>query len=464
MESWIMDARFVARRLASRPGYAILAVLTLALGVGGTAAIYGVARKFLLDPLPYAREQELAVFWNQFDWSEAEFLYMGEFPGFRGVAAYRGESVTMDVGGGSPRVLPGLSASAGLFEVLGVKPLMGSGFRTGDDRVGVEPVAVLSYGLWEELGGDPGIVGRQVRLDGVERTVTGVMPRGFWFPDPSVRVWVPEPLDPENRSGNYALLGRMEPGRTVDAMAPSLKRVTDRLREEFTYSEQWDKTRDAELTPVREALVGGVRPALLATLAAMGLILLIACANVAALMLGQVDRQSTEMAVRTALGAGRWRLVQQVVMESLLVGLLAGLAGALLAAAGFRLLVGALPLGELAEGASLDWRVFASAIAIATLASLSVALVPSLSLWHGDVQGVLSRSRTSGIGGRGGRIEGALVVAEVALAVLMVSGAALLIRSVANLRAIDAGVEPDRVAVVDAATPSTMEAGQRRQA
>ena len=464
MESWIMDARFVARRLVSRPAYAILAVLTLALGVGGTAAVYGVARKFLLDPLPYAREGELAVFWNQFDWSEAEFLYLGRFPGFRDVAAYRREAVTLDPGDGSPRVLPGLSSSAELFGVLGVRPLIGPGLRPGSDRTGAEPEAVLSYGLWEEMGRDPAVVGRRIRLDGVERTVTGVMPKGFWFPDPAVRVWLAEPLDPGNRSGNYALVGRMEPGRTPDAMGPALKRITDRLREQFTYSEQWDKTRNAELTPVREALVGGVRPALLATLAAMGLILLIACANVAALMLGQVDRQSTEMAVRTALGAGRWRLVQQVVVESLTVGLLAGAAGALLAAAGFRLLVGALPLGALAEGAALDWRVFASAIAIATLASLSVALVPSLSLWHGDVQGVLSRSRTSGIGGRDGRVEGALVVAEVALAVLMVSGAALLIRSVANLRAIDAGVDTDRVAVVDVATPSTMEPEQRRQA
>lgn len=464
MESWIMDARFVARRLVTRPAYAILAVLTLALGVGGTAAVYGVARKFLLDPLPYAREGELAVFWNPFDWSEAEFLYLGDFPGFRDVAAYRRESVTLDPGDGSPRVLPGLSSSAELFGVLGVRPLIGPGLRAGSDRAGAEPEAVLSYGLWEEMGRDPGIVGRRIRLDGVERTVTGVMPRGFWFPDPTVRVWLAEPLDPENRSGNYALVGRMEPGRTPDAMAPALKRITDRLREQFTYPEQWDKTRNAELTPVRDALVGGVRPALLATLAAMGLILLIACANVAALMLGQVDRQSTEMAVRTALGAGRWRLVQQVVVESVLVGLLAGAAGALLAAAGFRLLVGALPLGALAEGAALDWRVFASAIAIATLASLSVALVPSLSLWHGDVQGILSRSRTGGIGGRGGRIEGVLVVAEVALAVLMVSGAALLIRSVANLRAIDAGVDTDRVAVVDVAMPSTMEPEQRRQA
>jgi len=464
MESWIMDARFVARRLASRPAYAILSVLTLALGVGGTAAIYGVARKFLLEPLPYAREQELVSFWNQFDWSEAEFLYLGDFPGFRDVAAYRRQAVTLEPGDGPPRLLPGLSSSAELMDVLGVRPMIGPGLRAGDDRPGAEPTAVLSYGLWEEMGGNPEIVGRRMRLDGVERTVAGVMPRGFWFPDPTVRVWLAEPLDPQNRSGNYALVGRMEPGRTPHGMAPSLEGITDRLREQFTYSEQWDKTRNAGLTPIRETLVGGVRPAILATLAAMGMILLIACANVAALMLGQVDRQSTEMAVRTALGAGRWRLVQQVVMEALAVGLLAGAAGALLAALGFQLLVGALPLGELAEGASLDWRVFASAIGIATLASLAVALVPSLSLWHGDLQRVLSRSRTGGIGGRGGRIERGLVVAEVALAVLMVSGAALLVRSVANLRAIDPGVETDRVAVVDVAAPATMGAEQRRQA
>lgn len=465
MESWIMDARFVARRLRSRPGYAVLAVLTLALGVGGTAAVFAVARTLLLDPLPYRDEQQLAVFWHPFDWRESEFLYLGpDFPGFQGVAAYRSESVTLDGADGPPRLLQGLSASAGLFDVLGVRPLIGPGFRPGDDGLGAEPVAVLSYGLWRELGGDPGIVGRRVRLDGMERTVGGVMPRGFWFPDPTVRVWLAEPLDPENNVGNYALVGRMDPGRTPETMGPALKRITDRLGERFTYSAQWDKTRSPALTPVREALVGGVRPALLATLAAMGLILLIACANVAALMLGQVDRQSTDMALRTALGAGRWRLVQQVVVEAVAVGLLAGVAGAVLAAAGFRLLVGALPLGPLAEGASLDWRTFAAAIAIAMAASLAVALVPGLSLWRGDLQRTLSRSRTGGIGGRGGRIERGLVMAEVALAVIMVSGAALLIRSVANLRAIDPGVDVERVAVLDLVAPPTLEPGQRRQA
>ncbi|HEX2187295.1 MAG TPA: ADOP family duplicated permease [Longimicrobiaceae bacterium] len=464
MESWIMDARFVARRLRSRPGYAVLAVLTLALGVGGTAAVYGVARTLLLDPLPYRAEQQLAVFWNPFDWRESEFLYLGpDFPGFQGVAAYRTESVTMEGSDGPPRLLPGLSSSAGLFDVLGTRPLVGPGFRPGDDALAAEPTAVLSYGLWRELGGDPGIVGSRVRLDGVERTVRGVMPEGFWFPDPTVRVWLAEPLDPENNVGNYALVGRMEPGRTPETMGPALKRITDRLSERFTYSEQWDKTRDPVLTPVRETLVGHVRPALLATLAAMGLILLIACANVAALMLGQVDRQSTELALRSALGAGRWRLVQQVVIEAVAVGLLAGVAGALLAAAGFRLLVGALPLGPLAEGASLDWRVFVAAIAIATLASLLVALVPGFSLWRGDLQRVLSRTRTGGIGGRGGRIERGLVMAEVALAVLMVSGAALLIRSVANLRAIDPGVDVERVAVLDLVSPAATDAAGRRQ-
>lgn len=464
MESWIMDARFVARRLRSRPAYAVLAVLTLALGVGGAAAIYGVVRGFLLDPLPYANERQLTIFWNQFDWSEAEFLYLGgDFPGFQGVAAYRNTSLALEQRGGSPRMVPGVAASAGLFEVLGAKPLLGQAFRPGDDRAGVERTVVLGHRLWQELGGDPEIVGRTVRLDGVEHTVRGVMPGGFWFPTPTVQAWVAQPLDPENGSGNYALVGRLAPGTTIDGMGPSLKHVTARLRERFTYSEQWDKTRNPVLTPVREALVGSVRPALLATLAAMGAILLIACANVAALMLGQVDGRATEMAVRTALGAGRWRLVQQVVMEALLVGLLSGAVGALLAAAGFRVLVGALPLGELAGGASLDWGVFAAAIAIATLASLAVALVPGFSLWRSDVQRALTRSRTGGVGGRGGKVENGLVVAEVALALLMVSGAALLIRSVANLRAIDPGVDVGRVAVVDVAMPATLDETHRRQ-
>ncbi|HKV08880.1 MAG TPA: ABC transporter permease, partial [Thermoanaerobaculia bacterium] len=282
MESWIMDLRYTVRRLIARPTYALLAVLTLALGVGGTAAILSIVRGLLFEPLPYAQEERIAVFWNIFDWSEAELLHLRpNWPGFERVAAYRNADVTLESGDGPAQVIPGISASAELFEVLGVHPALGRVFRPGDDGQGVEPVAVLSHELWQEMGGDPSILGRRIQLDGIARTVVGVAPRGFWFPNPTVRVWLPEPLDPTNQSGNYALVGRLAPGQDMAAMAPALDQITGALRERFTYPAQWDKTKNAALTPIREFLVGSLRPALLATLAAMAVILLIACANVA---------------------------------------------------------------------------------------------------------------------------------------------------------------------------------------
>jgi predicted permease len=464
MESWIMDVRYAMRRLRTRPTYALLAVLTLALGVGGAAAITGVVRELLVDPLPYANEEEVGVFWSSGSWSEQEFLFLRpDFPGFRSVAAYREAGVMLQVGDAPPRLVPGVAGTAELFGVLGRAPFAGRGFRTGDDVRGGEPVAVLSYGLWQELGGDAAIIGQRLELDGLARTVVGVMPRGFWFPDPTVRVWLAEPLDPDDQSGNYTLVGRAAPGVRLDALAPYLARLTARLDERYDYPAQWDKTRGAEVTPVREYLVGSMRPALLATLAAMGMILLIACANVASLMLGQVDGRASELAERSALGAERRRLLQQLLAESVVVGLAAGAAGAVVGAASFRLLVGALPLGAWAEGARLDWTVFWAAIATAVGASLLIALVPVISLWRGDLRGALSASRTSGIGGRGGRLEGGLVVAEVALAVVMAAGAALLVRSVANLYAIDAGVDTRGVAVVDVLTPGAMPSDERRR-
>ncbi|HVE79689.1 MAG TPA: ABC transporter permease, partial [Gemmatimonadaceae bacterium] len=461
MESWIMDMRYAVRRLRSRPTYALLAVLTLALGVGGTASIFGIVRGLLIDPLPYAREEQVSVFWNPFDWSETEFLHLQpDFPGFQKVAAYRTGDVTLRLGDAPPRLVPGVLSSAELFDVLGARPAAGRGFQAGDDRPGAEPIAILSHGLWQELGGDPSIVGRRVRLDGAERTVVGIMPRGFWFPDPAVRVWLPTPLSPERGSGNYALVGRRAPGVSEAATTAGLKQITDALAARFQYPEQWDKTKNAALTPVREFLLGRVRLPLLATLAAMAVILLIACANVAALMLGQVEGRTTELAVRSALGAGRRRLTQQLLGEALVVGLLAGVVGALLAWRGFGLLVGALPLGALAEGTSPDWTLFWAAIALAVLASLAIALAPVAFLRRGDLQSAISRTRTAGVGGRG-RVESGLVVAEVALAVLLAAGAGLLIRSVAKLRGIDPGVSTRGVAVLDIAASSDVSHADR---
>ncbi len=472
MESWIMDLRYAVRRLRSRPTYTLLAVLTLALGVGGTAAIFSIVRGLLLEPLPYTREAEIGIFWFPFSWTEEELLFLRpSFPGFRRVAAYRPEDVTLESGDGPARLVPGISASSELFEVLGVRPALGRLFQPGDDRQGADPVAVLSYGLWQEMGGNASgasnasIIGRRVNLDGIPRTVISVMPRGFWFPDPTVRVWLAEPLDPESRSGVLTLVGRVAPGQRMDgeAMAPALARLTKTLGGRFKYPEQWDKTKNAAITPIREYLVGSLRPALLATLAAMAVILLIACANVAALMLTQVNRRAGELAVRSALGADRRRLSQQLVIEARVLGLVSGVAGALLAAGSFRVLAGALPLGAWADRAVIDWTMFAAAIALALLAALGIAVIPTVSLSRGDLRGALTSIRTEVTGGRDSRVESGLVVAEVALAVLLASGAGLLIRSVVNLYAIDPGLETHGVAVLDVAVNATTKTAERQQ-
>jgi putative ABC transport system permease protein len=464
LESWIMDARFALRGLRSRPQYLLLSVLTLALGIGGTTAIFGIARAILMNPLPYSASDELVMFWNAFDWSEAEVSYLrDDWQGFSNVAAYTTESVFIRQEGSPARLVPGLASSQELFDVLGTRPLLGSGFERGADAVGAEPTAVLSYGLWQELGGNRDIIGSTVRLDGTPRRIVGVMPQGFWFPDPSVRVWLSRPMRPDNRSGNYALVGRRAAGRTMESMPDALRNITERLAKQFTYSAQWDKTKNAALTPLRDYLLGPVSPALLATLAGMAVLLLMACANVATLMLAQLRGRSSELAVRMAIGATRRRLTQQLLVESAVLGILAGLLGAAAAAAGFKLLLAALPLGELASAVTADWNLFASALGIALAAALLIALAPVFSLWKGDLRQALNQARSGGIGAHGGRLEEALVVGEVALAVLLVASAAVLIRSVAKLHAVDAGVETRGIAVIDVSASADVSGEQRRQ-
>ncbi|QSQ21713.1 ABC transporter permease [Pyxidicoccus parkwayensis] len=451
MESFIMDLRYAARRLRSRPSYALLSILTLAIGVGGTAAAFGLVRGLLMTPLPYPAEERLDLFWSPGDWSEREFLHLSsDWSGFSAVAAFRTKELPLRRGPqASPELVTSVSTSAGLFDVLRVRPALGRAFEPNEDRPGAAPAVVISDGLYADLGGQPSLIGSTVELDGATHTVVGVMPKGFWFPDPTVRAWVAEPFNPEDGSGNYALVGRRAPGTDGPAIDVALKRLGARLKERFQYPQAWDKTRSPRLTPLREHLLGPLQAPLLATLAAMAVLLLIACANVAALMLGQVDSRATELAVRVALGADSRRMTQQLLAEALLLGLAAAGVGAAIAAQGFRLLSEALPLGPLAPHGSLDWGVFSAALVIALVAAFGIALLPARSLRKSDPQRALAKSRTGGIGARGGRTEGALVVGQVALAVLLTAGAALLVRSVTNLRAIDSGVDTGRVAVLD---------------
>jgi putative ABC transport system permease protein len=460
-ESWIMDVRYAARRLLRRPVYAGLAVATLALGAGGMAAVYSVSDAILRDPLPIVREEEVGVLWFGGSWREEEFLGLRpDFPGFTRMGAYRPDDVTLEFAGQPLRLIPGVAVSAELLDVLGTPAFLGRTFRPGEDLVGAEPATVLSYSLWQALGSDPGIVGRSLQLGGVARTVVGVMPQGFWFPSPTTRVWTAAQMNPENRSGRYTLVGRIAEGGSIAQMDGPLRALANLLAAKFRYpSPQWDKTRNPSMTSAREFFVGDVKPALIATLAAMAVILLIACANVAALVLGQVDARANEIGVRAALGATRQRLIQQLLAESLLLGAIAGVSGAAVAVAGFTVLVESLPLGALGETARLDWGVFSASMIAALAAALLVAIVPGTALWRGgNLQSVLATTRTGGVSARGGSLESMLVVGQVALAVLLAAGAGLLIRSVVNLRAIDPGVD------VDTTTPARLGVVNRKLA
>ena len=464
MEQLTQDCRFAVRVLRRRPVYALLSMLTLALGIGGTAAVFGVAHGVLLSPLPYAHEREVGVFWMKTDWTHEEYLYMrGQTPGFRQVALYRQWDAILRAGGGPPRLVRGVSGSAELLDVLGAAPVFGRGFRQGDDVPGAERVALVSFGLWQELGGTPAVIGTQVMLEGSPRTVIGIMPRGFWFPDPSVRIWTPEPLRQDSRIWNSTLIGRVAADQDVRAMDAPLSQLVAMLDARFDYPARRDKTRVRQITPLRDDVLGPMQPALLATLAATALILVIGCANVAALVLGQVDARSLEFAVRSAIGAQRRRLAQQLIVEVLVVAAAAGMLGAGLAWMGFTIVTNALPLGAWASDAP-DWRVFGTAMAIAVASAVLVVLVPLFSLYRGDLRSVLSGARTGGIQGRGGRLESALVVAQVALAVMIAAGAALLVRSVANMYAVEPGVRVDGVAVVDMMFEGTLDRASRESA
>jgi putative ABC transport system permease protein len=458
-ETFAIDVRFALRRLRTRRSYTVLTALTLALGVAGTAAVAGIARRLLLEPLPVRAEEEVVVFWQPGAWSETYFLSLRpDLEGFSALAIFREADATLRVGDAPAQLVQAISGSSELFRVLGADAERGGTFRPGDDRLGGEPVAVLSQPLWRRLGGDPALVGQRIELSGVQRTVLGVMPEGFWFPDPQVEVWLSEDLDPENGSGNYGVIGRLPPGKTVADTEPQVSQVTRLLGERFEFPVDWDLTKDAELTPLRDYVLGPVQPSVLALLAAMAVILLVACVNVAALMLGQVDTRGTELAMRSALGAGRGRLLRQLVVEAAAIGVVAGLFGAALATVGFGFLVRALPLGALADAAQLDWRIFATSMAVSLGAATVISLIPGSAVARSNLQERLSRSRTGGVVGRGGRIEHVLVVGQVALVLLLAAASALLIRSVENRRAIDPGVDVDGIAVLDLQMPASLEA------
>ena len=454
------DVRFATRQLLKHPTFSLLAVLTLALGIGGTVALGSVVQALMIRPLPVPDADQVVTFWSEYNWRGEEFDHVREIPeAFQEIAAYSIDSYTLRSDLGSSMVFATV-ASAELFEVMGVRPLLGRGFRPGDDRAGAEPIVVLGHALWrQEFGADPGVLGRRVDLGGRARTVVGVMPEGFYFPTPETSAFVPLSLDPADPAyagnGWLVLTGRLRAGATDALVTADLERITTALEERYDYPTEWDKTQGAYVVPLREYLFGDLRPALLLLLGAVGVLLLMACVNVAALLLTRTVDRTREMSVRAALGAGRLRLARQILTESVVLGLVAGAVGVGLAVAAFDVLVASLPLGEaFRETVTLDWTALLTGVVLAVASGGLIALAPIRSLLTGDLSGSGLGDRSSGgSGARASRMQRVLVFAEVLLAVVMATGASLLVRTVGELRSLELGFQPRGVLALDVLLP-----------
>jgi len=469
------DLRFAFRTLGRDRIPTTVAVLTLALGIGASTVMFALVDGVLLRPLPYSSPGQLVSVWPERGFSVAEVTGFSERSRtFDEVAAYRanvGVSLSGDDGSGrAPDRVESVRTTANLFHVLGTGAALGRTFGGGEDRPGSEPVVLLSDGLWRDrFGADPGTVGRTIQVDGEGRTVVGNMPPDFQFPTGTARLWIPMMMDPANvgafwGTAGFRVIARLAPGATAAQAREELLRVAGQLRVE---NPLWTPAAEgylagAEVVPLKQQMVGGVRRMLLLLLGAVGLVPLIACVNVANLLLARGLARGRELAVRAALGAGRARLVRQLLTESLLLALLGGGAGVLLAAGGLRLVLRLLPadvprLGDV----TLDARVLGVAF-IATLGtSMVFGLLPAIRTARPETSDAL-RQRSTG-GGRRGRLQAVLVAVEMALAVVLVTGAGMLLRGVSRLQHVDPGFATEDVVTARLSPPEREYQGRAAQ-
>jgi putative ABC transport system permease protein len=462
------DVRFGLRGLRRSPAFVTVAVLCLALGIGANAAIFSVVNAVLLKPLPYGDPDRLVQLNETFTWNGVEGTGSISYPdfvdwqaqatAFERIGGYVWGNVNLQ-GTEQPERLLSVAATADVFPVLGVRPALGRTFAPGEDRPGRDQVVVLSDALWRKrFGADPRIVGRAIALDGKPRTVVGVMPPAFSFP-PRWRtdVWVPLAADSNQVHGRgrhfMFAVARLEPGVTLDRANAQLKAVAARIA---AANPDDQAGRSALVTPLRETVVGWVRPALLVLLGAVGLVLLIACANVANLLLVRAAVRRHEVAIRLALGASRARLVRQFLVESLLLAAAGAAAGGALAWAALHALR---PFTEsavrLAGAVPLDRSVFLFLVAITLLSGLAFGLVPALQASGGSVRSDLmaAGTKTTATAGQQ-RFRSALVVGEIALSLVLLVGAGLLMRGFLLLRGVAPGFDAEGVLTAHVAIPA----------
>lgn len=470
MLSVIRDARFALRGLLKNPGFALVVISTLALGIGANTAIFSVVYNVLFRPLPYEESGELVAIWSRFlpesgfDFeyfpvAPPEFLdYQRETAAMEEVAAHYSFGATLTGAGAEPERARGVAVSANLFSVLGVEAALGRTFAGDEDVPGGPSVVVLSHSLWERrYGADPDIIGRSVTINGRSAQVVGVMPEGFAFPHPEVALYIPLAIDPEldtNRRAHYlAVLGRLAEGASLHTAEAEMQGMMAGWKEEYP---DIHTGHFLIMRPLLDQVVGDARPALLVLLAAVGFVLVVVCANVANLLLVRGEGRRREIALRVALGAGRWHIFRQLITESAVLSLLGGALGLLIATFGVELIMsfepGVIPR---AERVGLDAVVYLFAALVTGLTAVAFGLVPALQAGASRLGNALVEGGRSGTAGRSRlRFRRALVVTQVAVSLVLAISAALLIKSFAGLLRVAPGFRAENLLVAELSLPS----------
>jgi putative ABC transport system permease protein len=467
--SFLTDLRGALRSLSRARGLSLTVVVTLALGIGANAAIFSVINAVLLAPLPYAAPDRLAIVYSQFPtmsfdrfWTSApEFLELRhKSRSFEELGAYTAGAANI-TGGDEPVRVRVARVSAGLFSVLGVQPELGRTFTAKEDLPKTEPMLVLSHELWQRaFGADRGVLGRRVQVDGVDRTVIGVMPAGFDVGEERVEAWAPLALDPANPGGRAShylyMVGKLKPGVNVEQARSELSGLVKRWKDELPDTHVPNpEEHPLVIQPLLDDLVGSVRPKMWLLMGAVGLVLLIACANVANLLLARAEARQKEIAVRTALGAQRGRLLRQFLTESIVLSLFGGALGLLLASWGVRAIVAMNPesLPRVRE-IGIDGRVLLFTLGVAILTGVLFGLAPAMHARASVMFSSLKEGSQRSTAGAGRQfLRRALVIAEVALAATLVIVGGLLIRSFWLLQQVDPGFDAGNVLTFQIALP-----------
>jgi putative ABC transport system permease protein len=455
MRTLLADLRYGLRLLRQAPGFTLIAICALGLGIGANTAIFSTLDAVLLRPLPYTDPDRVMMVFedasaigfarntpapaNYFDWREQNHV-------FTDMAAIRYRSLSI-TGDGTPEQLYGQGVTPNFFSVLGVRPLVGRTFTEDEDRSAAQ-VVVISYSLWQRrYAGDASVLNRPILLNDSRYSVIGVMPRDFVFRDSSRDFWVPINVTPDFRArrGSHFLsvVARLKPDATLQRASDEMAAIAHRLQVQYPDENRYT---GAVVVPIKEDLLGKTRTALLVLMAAAGCVLLIACANLASLLLARAVARKRELAVRSALGAGRGRLIRQMVTEGALLSLTGGALGLGLSLAGMRILERLVPLGLPSTARpAVDLRLLMFTLVLSLLTGVLFSIVPAIQAARASVNDALKQGGRSGADVRSRTTRDALVVLEVAAALVLLSGAGLMIQTMAKLRAVDLGFRPDHL-------------------